>query len=173
MLLAVIALVAGGVAGLLLGGRPRPLARTRLRGFGLLVVGAAAEVVGSYWATGPAATAILVAGYVVLAGFALLNGSVAGMVLIAAGLAANALVVGINGGMPVRGVAPSAPLGARHHGERPADRLTILGDVVRIAPLHQTVSAGDIVLATGVAVTVVTLLGPAAPRRRRTVDVTG
>lgn len=173
MVLALIALVAGGVAGLLLGGRPRNLARIRLRGVGLLVAGAVAQVVGSYWTAGPTATAILVGGYVLLAGFALLNGSVAGMVLIAAGLAANALVVGLNGGMPVRGVAPSAALGARHHGERPGDRLTVLGDVVNIGPLHQIVSAGDIVLATGVAVTVVTLLGPAGARRRRAVDVGG
>lgn len=173
MILAVIALVAGGAAGLLLGGRPRHLAHARLRGIGLLAAGALAEVAGSYWTAGPVATAVLVVGYCLLAGFALANVSVAGMVLVAAGLTANALVVGINGGMPVRGVDPSAALGARHHGERPSDRLTALGDVVTIRPLHQIVSAGDIVLAAGVAVSVVTLLGPTAPRRRRSLHARG
>ena len=46
---------------------------------------------------------------------------------------------------------PACRIGRRHHGERPGDHLTGLADVVHLAPLGETVSAGDIVLSLGVA----------------------
>ncbi|MGH9115380.1 MAG: hypothetical protein ACRDWW_06065, partial [Acidimicrobiales bacterium] len=70
----------------------------------------------------------------------------------------NFTVTTIDGGMPVRGEPPGAALGARRHGERPSDRFVALGDVVPVGFLGETVSAGDIVLALGVATAVAALL---------------
>jgi hypothetical protein len=88
------------------------------------------------------------------------------MVLVAFGLFANATVITLNGGMPVRGLPAGATAGARHHGERPGDHLTALADVVHLAPLHETVSPGDLVLSLGVATVVVGLMRPRRPVAR-------
>jgi hypothetical protein len=104
----------------------------------------------------------MIAGYVLMIGFALRNVAVTGMVLVAAGLLANLTVIAVDRGMPVRGLAAEVSDGWRHHGERPADRLMGLADVVR-TPLGETISAGDIVLSLGVATAVVSLM---RPRRR-------
>jgi hypothetical protein len=164
MLLVVVALVAGTAAGLLLGGRARHLAGSRLRSAGLLLGGAAGEFVGNRWGAGAVGTGIIVAGYVLLVAFALRNAAITGMVLVAAGLLANAAVIALDDGMPVRGAPAGATFGARHHGERPGDHLTGLADVVRVPVIAETVSAGDLVLSVGVATVVVTLL---RPTRRR------
>src|ERR1700685_1362346 len=100
MLLVVIALAAGSVAGLALGGHWRHLADTRLRSVGTLLAGAVCEFAGSRWGPGWFGTALVVAGYVLLASFAVRNAALAGMVLVAAGLLANLTVIALNGGMP-------------------------------------------------------------------------
>ena len=81
-----------------------------------------------------------------LIGFALRNAGLTGMVLVAVGLLANLTVIAVDRGMPVRGLPAGVSDGWRHHGERPGDHLTGLADVVRLTPLGETVSAGDIVL---------------------------
>jgi Family of unknown function (DUF5317) len=163
MWLVVIALVGGSIVGLCLGGRPRRFGDIRLHGLGLLVAGAGCELAGSRWGAGWPGTAIVVAGYVLLLGFAVRNAALTGMVLVAMGLAANLTVIALDGGMPVRGLAPGA-YGGRHHAERPGDHLTGLADVVPITPIGETVSAGDLVLALGVATV---LVGALRPSRRR------
>jgi hypothetical protein len=162
MPLVVVALVAGLVAGLLLGGNVRRLGRARLRGAGLLCGGAACEL-ATRWVGGGAGAGILIAGYLLMICFALRNLAITGMVLVAVGLAANLTVIAVDRGMPVRGLAAGVSDGWRHHGERPGDRLTGLADVVPVTPLGETVSAGDIVLSLGVATAVVSLT---RPRRR-------
>ncbi len=162
MPLVVVALLAGLLAGLLLGGSVRRLATGRLHGFGLLCTGAACEL-ATRWVGGGAGAGIMIAGYVLMICFALRNAAVTGMVLVAVGLAANLTVIAIDRGMPVRGLAAGASDGWRHHGERPGDRLTGLADVVPVTPLGETVSAGDIVLSLGVATAMVSLM---RPRRR-------
>jgi hypothetical protein len=169
MLLPLCALAAGLAVGLLTGGKPRRLANTRLRLPGLLVAGAALEAAGSLWIGGPWGLAVLIGGYVSLLAFAVANAAKAGMILVAAGLLANVVVIAADAGMPVRGVAADAATGPRHHAMRPGDRLTFLADVVPVAPLRQTVSAGDIVLSIGVATAVVGLLR--LPRQQRTRSV--
>jgi len=164
MLLVVVAIAAGTIAGLALGGRLRRVADARLRSVGLLLAGAGCEFVASHWGAGWIGSALLVAGYGLLVGFALRNAAMTGMLLVAVGLAANLAVIALDGGMPVRGAPVGASYGPRHHGERSGDRLTGLSDVVRVAPLGETVSAGDLVLSLGAAVVVVGLMGP--PRRQ-------
>jgi hypothetical protein len=169
MPLVVVALTAGLVAGLLLGGSFRRLAGTRLRAVGLLVAGAGCEIL-TRWVGGVAEAIILIAGYLLLIGFAWRNVATTGMVLVAVGLLANLTVITVNRGMPVRGLLPGATHGWRHHGERPGDHLTGLADVVPVSPLRETVSAGDIVLSVGVATVVASLMRPSrrpAPPRTK------
>lgn len=165
MSLVVVALAAGVLVGLLLGGGFRDLAGVRLGGLGLLAGGAVGEFAGSRWGAGAVGTALLIGGYVLLIAFAVRNAGTAGMVLVAVGLLANLTVIAVNGGMPVRGLPAGTSFGPRHHGERPGDRLTGLADVVAVGPLGETVSAGDLVLSLGVATVVVVLM---QPRRRLT-----
>jgi Family of unknown function (DUF5317) len=160
MLLSVLAIAVGCVAGLAAGGSWRNAARTPLRGVGLLLGGTACEAVAGWWASGWVGFALVIAGLALLLGFAACNLRVTGMVLVAAGLLSNLTVIAINGGMPVRGVPAAAAFGPRHHGLRAGDHLTGLADVVHVAFLGQTISAGDIVLAVGVATVIVALLRP-------------
>ena len=169
MPLVVLALAAGVLGGLVVGGRFRHLTGARLRSLGLLLGGAGCEFVGSRWIAGAVGTGVLVAGYLLLVGFALRNAAVTGMVLVAFGLLANLTVIALNGGMPVRGLPAGADYGPRHHGERPGDHLTALADVVRLAPLGETVSPGDLVLSLGVATVAAGLMRP----RRRAMGAAG
>jgi hypothetical protein len=129
----------------------------------LLLSGASCEFAGSVWGAGWVGNAVLIAGYLMLVIFAATNIATTGMVLVAAGLLSNLVVIAVDGGMPVRGIQPGAADGPRHHGIRPGDHLTALADEVRIAPLGETVSAGDIVISIGAAAAVATLM---RPRRR-------
>lgn len=156
--LAVLAVLVGATTGWLTGGRMANLAKSRLRLILLLPLGAALEVAGGFWGLGHAGLWVLVGGYAVLVAFALLNWRVLGMILVAAGLAANLAVFALDRGMPVRGQAPNAHLGPRHHGERPSDQLTGLADVIKLGPIGETVSAGDIVLSLGVATVLLALM---------------
>jgi hypothetical protein len=171
MLLIAVALASGSIVGLALGGRVRRIAEARFRSVGLLLAGAGCEFAGSHLGAGWFGGVLLIAGYGLLVGFAVRNAALTGMVLVAVGLAANLTVIALDGGMPVRGVAPGASYGARHHGERPGDHLTGLADVIRVSPLGETVSAGDIVLSLGVATVVVRLMRPARRRPRRPLDL--
>jgi hypothetical protein len=93
-----------------------------------------------------------------------------GIGVVVIGVAANALVIGINDGMPVRPSAvvaahitsradePLLGYGFRHHREGPGDQLRPLADIIPIPPFRQVVSFGDLILAIGVAATVAHLL---------------
>jgi hypothetical protein len=158
MSLVVVALMAGVLAGRLMGGRPRYLAGTRLRWSALLVAGAVCALAGSRMGT-----AVIVAGYLLLLAFAFRNLALTGMVLVVCGLLANLVVIAIDRGMPVSGVPAGTAYGARHHGVRPGNHLLELSDHIRLTPLDLTVSPGDIVLALGVATVTAGLM---RPRRR-------
>jgi hypothetical protein len=160
MWLALIAVVAGGLCGLAAGGRLSNVVSAPLRDLWLLVAGGALEWAGGRWGL-----ALVIAGYVLLLAFALRNIRLTGMLMIAIGLLSNLIVITVDGGMPVRGVPAGVSLGARHHGQKPGDRLTGLADDVRISPLGETVSAGDLVLAVGAGVVAFSVIRPA---RRRT-----
>lgn len=164
MSLVVVALVAGVVAGRLLGGRPRYLAGTRLRWSALLVAGAVCALAGSRLGM-----AVIVAGYLLLLAFAFRNLALTGMVLVACGLLANLAVIVVDRGMPVHGASAGSTFGPLHHGVRPGDHLLELSDQFRLSLLDETVSPGDIVLALGVATVTAGLMRPR--RRPATADL--
>jgi hypothetical protein len=151
VLLALIAVGAGLVAGWRSGGRLTNVARAHVRYPAALVAGAALGLAAELWPAGHPGSVLSVTGYVLLCGFALINIRLTGMVLVSVGLMANLAVVAADGGMPVRDAAPGVSLGSRHHGQRPGDHLVGLSDVVAVPILDETVSAGDIVLILGAA----------------------
>jgi len=110
--------------------------------------------------------------------FAAVNPNLIGMGVVAVGVAANALVIGVNGGMPVRaravvaaGIAapaevPTLDYGYRHHQESNKDKLQVLDDRIPLPLFHEVVSFGDLILAVGVTTTVAHLFHP-LPRHAR------
>ncbi len=173
-----LALVTGAVIGWASGGRLRFIARHRIRAWWLVVLGFGLQVAADHLDVGRLGTAIVVGGAVALLTFAALNPTLVGIGVVAVGVAANALVIGINDGMPVRPRAvvaahiattaqvPTLDYGYRHHQEGPTDRLQVLDDRIPLAPFHEVVSFGDLILAVGVAATVAHLTRP-VPRHAR------
>jgi hypothetical protein len=161
--LTAVALLTGGLLGLLAGGRVASLGEVTLRWWGALAAGVALQLLaGPVGVGGRPGTTAVVGSYLCLLAFALANRALPVMPVVVAGLVLNATVILINGGMPVRadavaavGIDPdeldAADLGAKRHLEGPDDRLTFLGDVVPVRPLDEVVSVGDLVLAAGVA----------------------
>jgi hypothetical protein len=180
--LTVAALAVGLALGLAAGGRPRYLARRRIRWWWLLVAGLLLQVAAGRVGSPVAATAAFVAAYACLLAFVYANRLLVGTGVIAAGLVMNAAVVAVDGGMPVSppaivaaGLSPPGlpvlpPADPKHHLQRPGDHLTFLDDRDALPWGHQVVSAGDLVLALGLGDTAFHLTQPAgtAARRRRT-----
>jgi hypothetical protein len=180
MVLVVPVLAGALIAGWLAGGRLRNLGHVRLRwvplvfaAVGFQVVLAALSVAG-----GPAelvSRPLLAASHLSLLAFIAANRLLPGMALVFAGLALNAAVIIPNGAMPVSEEAYRAVGGeeafepGKHRLLEDGDALPWLSDVIPIAPLGTVVSAGDIVLAAGVAVLVPSLMRryPPLPGRRR------
>ena len=179
MLLILGAIVIGLVLGFLMRGSLRNLGETRFRLWPLAILGLALQVVptppsGPNRWVGPA---LLVASYVVLLVFVGANIRLVGFPLIAAGFVMNALVIGVNGGMPVKEEAmreAAGPYfeqtyrrltregGAKHHLARPDDDLMFLADVIPLgAPIRQVVSAGDLAWLAG---TVLVIAGAMRPK---------
>lgn len=164
--------------GALAGGRLRFLGERTLRLWPVLAAGLALQPLSGR-AGGGAQTVLIVGSYVLLVAFALGNVAVVGMWLVAAGIGLNLAVIAVNGGMPVRpsalraaglveaGRSAGVALPAKHHLERPSDRLVVLADILPVRPLREVVSFGDVVLAVGVADVVAHLLRPPAGRRAR------
>ena len=173
----VVALAAGLVIGLVLGGRPRHLAQKHFRWWLLLPLGVVLQLLVE--ADGvPAPHALLIVSYLYLLVFCAANLRHAGMGVILVGIALNAVVIVANDGMPVRekAVYQAAIVDAgdtvsideiKHHLETPDDDLMFLADVIPVKPLHQVLSFGDLILAVGVADLLVHLLLPVGGRTRR------
>lgn len=166
MILAAVALVCAVLIGFASGGRLRRLAELRLRHRRLVLVALAAQLAGAL-VGGPSYRLGLVVSVVVALAFLLANRSVQGVALVALGLLSNALVVGLNGAMPVRpeasgraGVSTQPLLDGsdpRHELADEGTRLPWLGDVIPL-PLPyrpQVVSPGDLLIAAGLAELVV------------------
>lgn len=186
MLLALIAVLAGALAGWTAGRRPsggapagrrgdrRPPAAGR-SGRGapawkvpvLLPVAGVVLVVGERWVGGGSGLAVMSAGYAGLIGFALANGRRRGLALIAVGLLGNLAVTVADGGMPVRHQPAGVQIGDHHHGLSRADHLAGLADDIPVSLLGETVSPGDLLIAAGGAVAFFFWLEPEAARTRR------
>lgn len=167
-----ITLAVALAAGYSTGGRMRRLADLRIAGlpfvFAALVLGLAPLVVEMPDALGRVLVAA--ANVVVLACVAVNlrrhRGAVrAGMAVIAAGWALNAVVIAANGGMPLSrwAYAQSGQTDPITEGEGgffkivaagPGSRLRPLGDVIPIEPLRQVLSVGDLLLMAGIGVVV-------------------
>jgi hypothetical protein len=123
--------------------------------------------------------ALVLGAYVVLIGFALRNSHVPGTGVLAIGLALNAVVVGVNAGMPVhpqslvdagvvhRDQLDTAGLVGHRHLEA-ADHLTILDDRIPLPPARQVLSFGDLIIAVAAG----DVVAHVSRRRRRTAAAT-
>lgn len=173
MSLVVVVLLVALAVGALLGGSLERLGTLALRRWWLAVAAFGVQLLGAV-VGGPAYPVGLVLSLACVLGFLAANRTVPGMVLVGLGLAANALVVGLNGAMPVSedaarraGVAlPTDGADPRHEAAGGSTRLALLGDVVPLPlPLRpEVVSPGDVLVAAGIAQLVVTgMLRPLRP----------
>ncbi len=154
------------------------LAQVRIRAVRLLVAAAVVQLgtSGLVPGSGVARAAALVLTTVLVALFLVGNARQPGVPLVALGLLLNVLVVVANGAMPVsvdaaaRAGIPRSDLrlggDAMREPSGPTTRLGALGDVVPVALPRwpQVVSAGDVLVAAGVGL----LLLTAGPRRTQT-----
>lgn len=158
-----LALAIGAAIGLVTGGRWQNLAGHQVVAWWLVVVGLALPLAMDRVDLGALGTAVVLVGDAALLVFCALNSQLIGLGIVAVGVAANAVVIGVNGAMPVRpGAVVAAQLaspateprlgyGHRHRRERPSDRLVFLADTIPVPELHEVVSFGDLILAVGVA----------------------
>ena len=121
--------------------------------------------------------ALVMLSYALLLAFCFVNLRVPFMWVVAVGIALNALVTGLNLGMPTAGHEVTTRSGrtveepierdAKHRPESDDDRLQFLGDRIRVpTPVDELVSVGDIVI--GIGVVLVFYRGSRVRRRPRT-----
>lgn len=174
MVLILGAVLAGLAIGRLIGPRPAHLARLHVRWWAALALGLATQAAANR-IDGASGVVLLVASFIMLLAFALANLHLAGMGVLAIGLAMNLAPILLNGGMPVRGSALvdaglAAPgelgrvrLTGHRELEQPGDRLTVLDDRIPLDLGDQVISFGDLVIT----VAVVDIVANLARRRRR------
>ncbi|WP_405068477.1 DUF5317 domain-containing protein [Kribbella sp. NBC_01510] len=157
MLLVLLVMVLAAAAALATGGRFGRLADNSLTGVHWLAAAGIGQLLGSLFG-GTAYPVGLIGSAVCIAVFLRLNLRHPGVGLLALGFFSNALVVALNGAMPVSLAALSrAGVGAavlgdpRHELSDAATRLPWLGDVVPVAlpGFGQAVSPGDVLIAAG------------------------
>ena len=180
MSLVLVVLTAGVLLGWLSGGNLDRLGGLAMRRRRLVVAALLAQLTGTV-VGGPVFAVGLVLSAVLVAAFLAGNRGLPGAGLIALGLLANALVVGVNGAMPVSlaasaragTAAPAAGFDQRHEPADGTTRLGWLGDVVPVPlPLRpEVVSPGDVLVAAGLAQLVV--VGMLTHRSRVPVDRQG
>ena len=187
MVLALIAVLIGGAAGLVGGGRLTNVERVDLRWIGLPLVWIALGLWARRGAGGLHFAALLVSMGCLLV-FVVLNAKrVPGLWLVAAGVALNLFMTANNHGMPydphalqVAGIVPST-YGAvprstvASHPQHSGDQLVLLGEVIPLRPLRTVVSFGDLFVAFGLGASTMNALvatgsrrtGSRGPRHRR------
>lgn len=171
-----LAIGAGLLLGLLVGGRPANIGARPFRMLALLAFGVAtpfaAELADLH---GLAARVAVLWSQLLLVAFAAVNLRIVGMPIALVGLCLNAAVLAANGTMPVRAEALVAAgaheverveLGMERRLEEPGDRLVALSDIVPVAPLREVVSFGDLILAAGLTDIAFRMIRPTGARRR-------
>ena len=172
MALLLLALAAGLVAGYARGGRlrrlgERPPVRSRLI---LTALGAYAVGVAGSWVWEPLLPVMTALCWFTLGFYAWHNRSYHGARLVALGLAANGLVIMLNGGMPVSADAQQRA-GVAATGAEAAEtgRVTVVDDTTRLPwlgktipvafpPRPEAVSPGDVAVAAGVVAALATAM---------------
>ena len=171
-------IVAAGSAALAIrrGGSLTNLASTTFEWVGVLAAALVLQIAADLFGPGDiSSTGLLAVTYLAVAAFVLRNRVLPGILIAVAGLAMNILVISLNGAMPVSpwaaGIAGAESfdeeMGIKHELAGPQTSLGFLGDVIPIPETGRVISAGDIVLAAGIAVLVYrrTLYEPKAARR--------
>jgi hypothetical protein len=141
------------------------LTRIRVRAFWLLAAGLIIQAVLEYvvFSKDQIETigyALLMVSYVLILGFCIANTRTRGFELIAVGVAMNALVIGLNLGMPTRPIGDDShgnriyvPVTqtVKHRQETNSDLLGYLGDKILLPrPFDELISVGDVVIAVGI-----------------------
>ena len=173
MVLVVVTVAGAVVAGWLRGGRVRHLAAAGFRGTAIAAAAAVAQFVHAFVPNAAAGAALTGLSQAALLSFLWLNRLVAGAALVALGSTLNAVVIMANGAMPVSREAllhvsrhpAELVAGGRHRLLEEGDAFAPLADVIGLPLLRTVVSVGDIVLAAGIGVMVISLMQ--RPRRRR------
>jgi Family of unknown function (DUF5317) len=99
--------------------------------------------------------ALLMLSYALIIAFCARNLLLRGMAIVLIGVSCNAVVIGLNNGMPVD-IPPDFEqehlfeATVKHHPQEPDDRLTFLGDTIVLrAPFDTVISFGDLIIAVG------------------------
>ena len=179
LLLATIS--AAVVIGFLLNGRLADLSGLEIRWTGLAFAGLCLQLVSGPGIAVPVACLSL--SFVVLSIFAVVNLRVVGFPLILAGVALNALVIGLNQGMPVseRALVATGRIATidaltqapppKHHLATRDDVAMFLGDVIAVPrPIAQAISVGDVLTYAGIGVVIVAGMRASVLRRGEGVD---
>ncbi|MFF0264081.1 DUF5317 domain-containing protein [Kribbella sp. NPDC004536] len=157
MLLVLLVMVLAAGAALATGGRFGNLAGNTVTGVHWLAAAAIGQLLGSLFG-GTAYPVGLIGSAVCIAVFLRMNLQHPGVGLLALGFFSNALVVALNGAMPVSlralqraGVGDASITDARHELSHATTHLPWLGDVVPVAlpGLGQAISPGDVLIAAG------------------------
>ncbi|HEX7166187.1 MAG TPA: DUF5317 family protein [Acidimicrobiales bacterium] len=165
----VVALAAGVVIGYLTGGRLRAMGEAELRWSPAMMAGIALQV-ASVFVDGFAGVTLVLASFALIVAFTAMNLTKPGMGVVLVGVALNAIVIGVNGGMPVRadaivaaGIADRDEIDeldfeSKRHLETDDDEVTFLGDILPVPFARVVLSFGDLVMTVGVADVVVHLM---------------
>lgn len=142
----------GGLAGLALGGSWRNLRDVRIAWWPLAAVALALRVLAVLLGL---PVAVHAGAILLTAAIAAMNWRIRGAGFIAAGSLLNALVIGVNGGMPFDAAAAASagatplPNDVLHHPIGPGTILPWLSDVVPLGLFRNVYSIGDFVIALG------------------------
>ena len=162
MVLVLILVLLAAAVGLLRGGSLESLARTKFHWtpmlFAALIVQLGFDLWDPPWLSDAGGVGVLVASQAGVAAFFALNWRLAGMILAATGFVLNVAVIAPNGAMPVSEraaeVAGAEDLDASAIKHEPLDDDTVLPWLADVIPLPWAgviVSAGDVLLAMGIA----------------------
>ncbi len=177
--LLILTLAAATVVVLVTRGDPRRLSRLKISSAWLLFAGLAIQI-GLEFVDVPKdqietlGYGLLMASYALILAFCFVNISTRGFGVIAFGIALNALVIGLNQGMPTAAVGNDKngnriekPIeqSVKHRPESNDDLLGFLGDkIILPEPFDEVLSIGDLVIAVGICE--LAFFGTRRPRRR-------
>jgi Family of unknown function (DUF5317) len=163
MLTTVVVAVVVAVVARARGGSLEALSSTTLRFTGFLFAGLGLQLLFEFWepawmTAGPSLALVLVSNLLVVV-FLLANRRTPGILLAAAGLVLNVLVITVNGSMPVSETAievagiDRSRLDAedlKHEAMTEDTVLPWLGDVIPVPAVGEVLSAGDVLLTIGI-----------------------